>query len=1126
MAFPTNPITEPGHPLTREGWLDLYRAMRCCRAIDETQASLAQRGEAPFFVGSAGHEASAMFAALFGPQDWLMCHYRDTALALARGMAPEVFFLSLLGKSGSPSEGRRMPGFPHDARLRILSTPTVVGSGPLHAVGVAAQVRDMPERPLVYCAIGDGGTQQGEFTEAVAEAVRANLPVLFVVQDNQIALSTPTAGATFYSLPGGEADSYYGIPVQRVDGTDPHALYQVAADMVSSIRQDRGPALLVMRVERLGSHSNADDHTVYRPTSDLDALTARDPLPRMRALLAARADIAETDLDAVDRDVETTVRQALESARAAAEPTACLTARAPLPPDLGPGAEEYSGDPDQASVTMLEALRGVLDLHLKANPAVRLDGQDIGDPKGDVFGLTRGLGRAHGDRVANAPLSESTIIGAAIGRALAGARPVAMLQFADFMPMAYNQLACELSTLHWRTNGDWSAPVLVMAICGGYRPGLGPFHAQTPAATLAHLPGLDVLVPSTAGDAAGLLQAALRSPRPTVFLYPKSLINDRHRLTSPDLDRHLVPIGRARIVRTGGDLTLVSYGSTMPLVEDVAARLAEDGLHAEVIDLRSISPWDADTVCASAARTGRLLVVHEENATCGIGGEILATVAERHPEARLARVAQLDTHVPFHFANQLEVLPSYERILERAADLLDHDVAWEQAAEAEEGVLVVKAIGSSPSDQAVTLTEWHVAEGDTVDEGDLLASAEADKAATEIRAPVAGEVEALVLDTGVQVEIGTPMLRLRPSRPAGGLMAGPPARAQARLVRRLGVAPEAALAATPATRGAVTVYLTTIASRHGGKVMDNEAILADFPDWDSEDVRRRTGIERRHWLAEGESVLTLALDACRKALGEASLQLWDLGAIICSTGTPLGGMTPSLACRILHDLSPDDREVLVQAHDVNAACSGYLYALQQAYDLLQQSPDRPVLLVTAEALSPLLDPKDPSTLFLFGDAATATVLGTAPRDGVIQASLHRPVLSAKGEEPEVLCVPFPDTGEYVGMEGAQVFRTAVRKLVDILDAACRQARVGVGDLDLVIPHQANARIIEAVRKIIEVPPERMLNQVARLGNTSSNTIPLALESVLPGLADGAHVGLTAFGGGFTFGAGVLDIVRR
>ena len=1105
-----------------ESMLGLYRHLRTARRMDEWEVSLARRGEAAFQLSGGGHEGSAALAPHLGPQDWLHPHYRDKALLLARGVTAAQYLHGLLATAESDSLGRRMPPFQCDPSLNILSPPTLVGNNALQAVGVAMSVRDRPGRPIVLCAIGDGGTQEGEFLEALAEAARGPWPALFVIEDNHYALSTPTAGRTFYDGPGGPRSEFLGLPIRRLDGADVPACVEAFGGIVAAMREDRAPRIVVLDVERLHSHSNSDDQTVYRSEAEIrGAREGRDPVARFEAWLAERG-VPPDRLDGLHREVDDELRRALDRARAAKRPPLGPVKR-PLPETLRRAAAEYRGRPGAPERTLLEAIRETLKNRLAADPRVWLYGQDIEDPKGDVFGITRGLSTAFPGRVVNAPLSESTIVGAAAGRALAGDRPVAFLQFADFYPLAFNQLTAEIGAMYWRTAGRWECPVIVMAVTGGYRAGLGPYHAQSPEATLARVPGLDVLMPSNAADAAGLLNAAFESGRPTVFLYPKNLLNERHLMTSADLDRHLVPPGRARVARAGRDLTLVGWGNTVALCERAAEALAKAGAEAEVLDLRSLSPWDREGVAASAARTGRLLVAHEDTATCGLGAEILAAVAEssRTPLA-LARVATPDTYVPYAYDSQLEVLPSFRSILARAAELLDLDLRWERPAAETAGGFTVKAIGSSPSDETVRIVEWRAKAGDAVKEGQVLADVEADKAAFEISSPLDGTLEEILVEEAGQVEVGTPIARLTPA-PGAKLPAAAAAPEETPVLRRRR-AKKRREAAAPAGAGAdVEVVLSSICSALGSREMRNSQFLDRFPEWDAQDVVQRTGIERRFWIDEGESALSLAVRASRELLEREALRISDIDVLVCSTGTP-PSMTPSLACRILKELSPEKGEVMVQAYDVNAACTGYLYALQNACDLLRSRPDSRVLVVTAETLSPVLDHRDPSTLFLFGDAATASLVMTRPGRAAAPVRIHRPSLSAKGEDERTLFVPCLGTGQHVHMEGQPVFRVAVRKMIEMLEQACAEAGIGVEDLAMVVPHQANTRIIEAIRAKIGIAPEKMFDHIRNFGNTSSNTIPLALQEVIPAQARGARLGLCAFGGGFTFGAAILDVL--
>ncbi len=1095
-----------------------YRHMIASRYTDQIQADAAQRGEVFFYIPSSGHEASALIAPHLIPSDWLHLHYRDRALAYARGVTYQTVFDGLFSRASSNSAGRRMPAFPSDRKLNIMSTPTLVGSNVVQAVGVAHTFKDEDaSNSIVLASVGDGATQQGDFYEAVSEAARANLPVLFLIEDNRYALSTPTKGNTFYSLPDGtQATTFCGVPIDRVNGSNPIETDQCTQHVIQTIRDTQSPRILIFEVERLASHTNADDQSVYRSEADLkQAMENKDPCATLRDHLLEKGH-SEESIRTLEEETRNELNSAFQAARRGPAPKPAFTAKRALPAQRA----EYLGAEISRDLSMLEAMRETLRHQLKTTSNTLLFGQDIEDPKGDVFGLTRGLSGEFPRQVKNSPLAENTILGVATGWALTGRRPIAFMQFADFLPVAYNHLLSEIGAMYWRTNGDWEAPITLMAIAGAYRPGLGPYHAQTLESICAHIPGLDVFMPSTAADASGLLNAIETSGRPSLFLFPKSLINDRSRTTSADTSNHYVPIGKARVQRVGQELTLLSWGSTMPLCEAAGEAFAEAGINIEVIDLRTLFPWDEETVLNSVKKTTKLVIVHEDNRTCGMGAEVAASITETlNDPIQIQRVTRPDTYIPYDFSAQLEVMPSFRKVVETCAQLLDVDLHWEDRDEQQDGTLLIKAIGSSPSDETITVTTFYATTGQTVSEGELLASVEADKASMDISAPVAGTVAELFAAEGDQLAVGQPLLTLTTSeevdnKPITAENVGIPI-----LRRRRPSNTEVTSASS--TRITKPIYLSNITTVLGAQHLTNDQILQGHEGWDSEAIRKRTGIENRYWIGEDEDVLSLAVKATQQLLAKEQLDISEIGALICSTGTP-PSMTPSLACRVLNELSPDKGEVLMQAHDVNAACSGYLYALQSAFDFISNAPTKKVIVITAETLSPMVNRDDPKTYPLFGDAATASLICCEERPGSIGVKLNRPVLSATGVDPKVLYVPNLGSDEFIEMEGLTVFKLAVRKMIDMLDQACTHRGITSEELDYIVPHQANERIIEAIRKTIHCPPEKMFNHISKYGNTSSNTIPIALHELMPTLPSGHRVGLTAFGGGFTFGAAVIE----
>ena len=1118
----------------------LYRSVLAAREIDILEAGFVQRGEAFFHVSGGGHENMVCLQPHLIEADFLHCHYRDKALMLGRGVPPRQFFLSLFCKDQSHSRGRQMSAHLSDPTRNIMSIVGPVGNNALQAAGVASVIKRKPGNPIVYCGIGDGTSQQGEVLEAIAQAVRDELPVLFVIQDNQFAISTKTRGRTFYSRPDGAAAEFYGVPIRHIRGSDPLASYREFGELVERMRRDRRPAIAVFEVIRLDSHTNADDHRVYRSDEEIAAgWKVGDPVAILEERLKEQG-LADAELAGLRKEVRAEIAQAAEEAQSSADPIAIMDAKAEIPEHLTdpvgeyhgaePLAENGKGQDDQ--LTMLEALREVLKFRLKKDPRVTLFGEDLEDPKGDVFGITRGLTELFPGRVVNSPLAESTIVGYSLGQALAGSRPVCFLQFADFLPIAFNQIWAELASLYWRTDGGWKAPLIIMAPTGGFKPGLGPFHASSMESLAAHTPGLDVFLPSSAGDAAGLLNACFESERPTVFFYPKSLLNDRSRRTSKDVSRQLVPIGRARLRRSGSDLTLIGWGNAIPMLERTATALTQAGVSCDLLDLRSISPWDHEAVLESARKTRKVIVVQEENQTASMASEISATIAESAGvPVTIRRVTRADTFVPCNFANQLEVLPSYRRILAVAVELLGGSLTWDQPA-ASADCFVVEAMGVSPADESVTVLNWLVQVGDQVIKGLPLAEVEADKAAFDIASPVEGRVEEILVPVGRLVRVGTPLLRIKTAggevtrklitreEPGTPRITLPVLRSVAGGVDKIDSRAAARPEFVPGKQAGVVAGIVALASQVGGRVVTNEEIAQLCPTWKAEDIFTRVGIKSRYWIQPGETALTLATSAARKLLQQQGLGAADLNLILVTTGTPVE-ITPSMACLVLSELSMGaDQRPVITAVDLSAACSGYLYGLQYAHDFLLAQPEARILLITTEVLSQALDTTDPGTAPIFGDAATATLLVGAGRRNEMRVQVERPVLGARGENGSILKLP-RDPNARIHMDGLKVFPEAVRSMLLFLERACEQAGITAADLDLVIAHQANQRILNAVRQKAHLPEERVYSAIADFGNTSSSSIPLCLERLLPGISTGKTWALCAFGGGFTFGGAIL-----
>ncbi|MCY3020526.1 MAG: thiamine pyrophosphate-dependent enzyme [Planctomycetota bacterium] len=813
----------------------LLRLMLNARINDEFEQSLRRRGHGHFQLSCAGHEALAAVAVAMKPEDWLHPYYRDRALVMARGVTHEECFLDFYGKASSPTGGRQMPVHYNSRRLRIVSHSSSVAANMLQAVGMAMVLKERKVPEVVVASMGDAASREGEALEAIAHAAVDNLPVVFLIEDNRYGISTPTNGRNFWTIPNGTAGGYdhvkwlYGCRVDIVDGLDPVAVYEAAHVALERARAGQGPTCLVARTERLKSHSSSDDQRIYRSPEELQQVQARDPVRRYTERCLKEGIIAPAELEALTAQIKAEVEAASERAYRALEPdpaTVRGSAFAKLPDDL-PTREQHLPaylSKRSGGLTMAQCIDIVLEQEMRLNARIGLFGEDIEDPKGDVFGTTRGLSKLFPGRVRNSPLAEATIIGSSVGRAIMGDLPVAAIQFVDFMGPGLNQLFNEVVTLHWRSLGQWNCAMVVMAPYGAYLPGLGPWHSQSNEAMYAHLPGLHVAIPSSPGDAAGLLRYALRCNRPVLFLYPKALLHGAEdTVEEPSLDC-IVPFGSARIVREGRDVTVVTWGNCVTLCRAAAAQAAREGIEAEVIDLRTISPWDARTVLESVIKTGRLIVVHEDAKTCGFGAEIITETvgaAFEHLRAVPVRITRSDDHIPYHYSLELAVLPSAEAILAAMREQYRQDLYPGKAlkalpaigigvaaaarvsapvGEAESTTPIVGApacrqvevmvLRQSPTDEDATVVRFLVEVGQQVKVSTPLAEMEANKGTFEVEATHSGFVSKLHASPGDRVRVETPLVTLDVAAPtpAAGAPAAPPVKA-APAVKELMISP-------------------------------------------------------------------------------------------------------------------------------------------------------------------------------------------------------------------------------------------------------------------------------------------------------------------------------------------------
>lgn len=1111
--------------MLKEKLLQLYSFMVASRESDIVEAELVNSGEANFLASSKGHEGSVVISPFLQPSDWLHCHYRDKSLMLARGITNEMFFYSALAKAESHSAGRQMVSHMSAPEVNVMSMVGPVGNNALQAAGVAMAIKDASDNPFVYCSVGDGTSQQGEVLEAIAEAKRSQLPVLFFIHNNGLAISTRTTGKTFFSMPDGAMPrSFYNIPITHIDGTNPLAELDKVGNVVNNLRQYKSPQIIIMNVDRMDNHSNADDQKLYRSDNEIQTSLSVDPLVNSYNFLL-QAGVSAAEIDLVRDETIAAVRSAVDRARHGTNPLVTKVAEVALPKEVQATSPEYRGDfNNEQRLTMLEAMRKVFNQQLAANPEVVILGEDIEDGKGDVFGVTRGLSTRFPGRVINSALSESTIVGLSVGMSLAGKRPVAFIQFADFLPCAYNQIFSELATMYWRTNGGWQSPVIVFAACGAYRPGLGPFHSQTNEGTFAHIPGLDVYMPSNAADAVGMINAAFKSGRPSLFLYPKKLLNNGsiEDTTSPDVDNQLVPVGKARIVQGGDDITLVGWGNTVSLCAQAAEALSSIGVSADVIDLRTLKPYDKATILASCERTRNLIVVHEDNYTCGLGGDILATVAEysKYP-VRMRRITRPDTYTPCNFANQLELLPSFEKVLTAAAEVLDLDLAWEEDDNKDPNLYTVDVIGASPSDETVLVNIIHVKVGDQVKPGDVLVDIEASKSAGEILSPCRGVIEEICVELDEKAEVGKPLVRIR--LPEGVSKVAQMKTRKPILGRKAVVKNEDNLIGQPVVACNGRVGISRPQFRSGSLIIKNEEILLNFPEFTNEDIIQRTGIEQRHWLAKGESIIDLAAEAAQEALMKQDLRLQDIDLVICATCSPEIMQSPSVSCLVLERLVRVYGAAAMPAYDLNAACSGYLYALQSAQDFLRTRPNARVMLITAESLSSRIRPDDFETAFLFADAATVTIVSGENYLHECEAELRQVYIGSDVEDGSILNISV-DINAGITMKGKKLFPIAVKTMAMAIHRCCQEANFDVTQINLAVPHQANQRILSAVESRLKLPKGIMFSNIAKYGNTSSCTIPIALHEALAEDKHQLNIALCAFGAGFTAGAALLTLL--
>ncbi len=688
--------------LSRETLVAAYRTMALSRRLDDKEIQLKRQNRVYFQINGVGHEAINVAVAMHlkPGYDWFYPYYRDRAFCLQLGLTPLEMLLQAVGAKDEPqSGGRQMPSHWTSKSLHIVSQSSPTGSQILQAVGAAqatlyfARVREAAELAasfhadeVVYVSLGDGASSEGEFWESLNAAAHDKAPVVYVVEDNGYAISVTvdvqTAGGSISRLVRGFPD----LLTEECDGTDFIESYHAAARAVEHARRRRGPALLHAHVIRPYSHSLSDDERLYKPEEVRREEARRDPLRRLRHTLLAEHLATEAELEAIESDVERQVQEAADRALAAERPVPESVMLYLTSPTVDPTSERFDQPPrfHGEPKTMVDLINACLHDEMARDPRVVVYGEDVADcshdddlpkvkGKGGVFKATFGLQRRFGSaRCFNCQLAEASIVGRAMGMATRGLKPVVEIQFFDYIWPAMMQIRDELTVLRWRSNNAFSCPVVIRAPIGGYLSGGAIYHSQSGESIFTHLPGLRVVMPSTALDANGLLRTAIRCDDPVLFLEPKHLYRQTHNRSPYPGPDYMIPFGKAKLMREGIDLTIITYGSLVVRAVQAARELELQGVRPEILDLRSLSPYDWELIAASVRKTNRALIVHEDCLSWGYGAEIAARISDElfdFLDAPVRRLAAKDVFVPYHPVLEEAVLPQPRDIVRMAAEL-------------------------------------------------------------------------------------------------------------------------------------------------------------------------------------------------------------------------------------------------------------------------------------------------------------------------------------------------------------------------------------------------------------------------------------------------------------------------
>jgi 2-oxoisovalerate dehydrogenase E1 component len=711
--------------LSSQELINIYRLMYLSRRIDDREISLKKQQKTFFQISAAGHEALQVGAALaLKPgYDWFFPYYRDRALCLALGVTPTDMFLQAVGAGNDPaSGGRQMPTHWSSRSLHIVSTSSSTATQILHAVGCAEAGRYFTRHPdaaakvegdyrayndvtfngdeVVLACIGEGSTSQGEFWEALNTASNRKLPVIFMVEDNGYAISVPVEVNT----PGGNISrlvaNFPNFHFEEIDGTDAEASLRAFQRAAEHCRAGLGPAFVHGHCVRIYSHSQSDDDKLYRSAAEREADAMRDPIAKLQMRLLREGILTDEQIPALEKEAEREAAEAAERALEAPLPEIASIPRHVYSEDLDPTRAAFATETAQAAGagpgksasakggaprTMADLINACLHDEMSRDPRIIVYGEDVADAsreealsevkgKGGVFKLTSGLQTSFGsERVFNSPLAEANIVGRAVGYAVRGMKPVVEIQFFDYIWPAVHQIHNELALMRWRSNGAWASPAVIRVPIGGYLTGGAIYHSQSGESIFTHIPGLRVVFPSNALDANGLLRTAIRCDDPVLFLEHKRLYRESYgRAPYPGPD-FAIPFGKAKIVRPGTHMTLVTYGALVPRALQAAQTASrEKGIEVEVIDLRTLSPYDWDAIATSVRKTSRVIVAHEDMLSWGYGAEIAARIADElfdELDAPVKRIGAMDTFVAYQPVLEDAILPQPDTVLKAIKEL-------------------------------------------------------------------------------------------------------------------------------------------------------------------------------------------------------------------------------------------------------------------------------------------------------------------------------------------------------------------------------------------------------------------------------------------------------------------------